>query len=59
VTIRQIALKLSLPYEAVYSALDSVKKMPRMAKKKCKPVRNQRGKYPSCMSIADFMREVQ
>lgn len=58
-TIRQIALKLSLPYETVYSALDSVKKMPRMAKKKCKPVRNQRGKYPSCMSIADFMREVQ
>ena len=47
-TIRQIALKLALPYEAVYSALDSVKNMPRMAKKKCKPVRNRRGKYPEC-----------
>ena len=47
-TIRQIALKLSLPYEAVYYALDNVKNMPRMAKKRCKPVRNRRGKYPEC-----------
>ena len=55
-TIMQVSRRMSISYEIIYSLLESVKAMPRMAKKRLGRLRNKRGKYPICSVItaADF-----
>ena len=45
-TIMQVSRRMSISYEIIYSLLENVKAMPRMAKKRLGRARNQRGKYP-------------
>ena len=55
-TIMQVSRRMSISYETIYSLLENVKAMPRMAKKRLGRLRNKRGKYPLCSEItaADF-----
>ena len=47
-TIMQVSRRMSISYEIIYSLLENVKSMPRMAKKRLGRLRNKRGKYPIC-----------
>ena len=51
-TIMQVSRRMSISYEIIYSLLENVKAMPRMAKKRLGRLRNKRGEVGKCKNTS-------